>query len=457
MDFSSLFFYLSVCVAVCVKLTTAQIFQYFIVNNKDQTAKVIDTIKLPTCTHLDQKDNVTLRGGIKAGKFLKHGVVKDMKTCIDACCQDETCNVAFMPGNNCYTVNCYSEQLCESIPATPSHLAQGGVQISHIIRGGGKGDDVDEFRKKNGVNRNSLPNGDQCTFSRAAYNQTIAGGKDAGEIIDLGKFTDTYDCASKCCEHENCEVAHVRDGKCYAVDCFTKDLCSSRRSQSINQPAIVVYMNKRNGVRQQHKGKCSEKCKNGLCINNNGTCSCDVGFKGKLCNQLVNIGRCDPSCGIHGSCITNDSCLCEQGWHGYKCDRKVKCKDDCINGLCVDKKSNLCRCDVSWSGYQCNETTNDKVVLASSGEEVLFTDSDVEPELDIKIHDSPSVHETESISALAVAICCGVAAAVLGTAAIVFIAKQMLVKRSISTYEYLNNPVHKNHSPQHRHHRRHHP
>lgn len=63
------------------------VFQYFIVNNKDQTAKVIDTVKLPTCTHLDQKDNVTLRGGIKAGKFTKHGVVKDMKTCIDACCQ----------------------------------------------------------------------------------------------------------------------------------------------------------------------------------------------------------------------------------------------------------------------------------------------------------------------------------------------------------------------------------
>lgn len=60
-----------------------------------------------------------------------------------------------MPGNTCYTVNCYSEALCDAIPATPSHISPGGVQISHIIRGGGKGDDVDEFRKKNGVNRNS--------------------------------------------------------------------------------------------------------------------------------------------------------------------------------------------------------------------------------------------------------------------------------------------------------------
>ena len=56
-------------------------------NNKDQTAKVIDTIKLPTCTHLDQEHNVTLRGGIGAGKFTKHGVVPSMAHCINACCQ----------------------------------------------------------------------------------------------------------------------------------------------------------------------------------------------------------------------------------------------------------------------------------------------------------------------------------------------------------------------------------
>ena len=42
-----------------------QIFQYFLVNSNEGTTKVIDTVKLPTCTHVDQKDNVTLRGGVK--------------------------------------------------------------------------------------------------------------------------------------------------------------------------------------------------------------------------------------------------------------------------------------------------------------------------------------------------------------------------------------------------------
>ena len=63
------------------------VFQYFIVNSNDATTKVIDTVKLPTCTHLDQRKNVTLRGGIASGKFTKHGFVKDLQTCIDACCR----------------------------------------------------------------------------------------------------------------------------------------------------------------------------------------------------------------------------------------------------------------------------------------------------------------------------------------------------------------------------------
>ncbi len=63
------------------------VFQYFIVNSNDATAKVIDTVKLPTCTHIDQRKNVTLRGGITSGKFTKHGIVKDLQTCVDACCR----------------------------------------------------------------------------------------------------------------------------------------------------------------------------------------------------------------------------------------------------------------------------------------------------------------------------------------------------------------------------------
>ena len=97
--------------------------------------------------------------------------------------------------------------------------------------------------------------GSQCTFSRVGYAQTLAGGKHAGEVIDLGPLVDIYDCAEKCCQHDNCEVAHIRDNKCYAVDCFTKDLCQSFPVDNLDPKTnAIVYMNKRSDQRQRNKG-----------------------------------------------------------------------------------------------------------------------------------------------------------------------------------------------------------
>ena len=100
------------------------------------------------------------------------------------------------------------------------------------------------------------PGGSQCTFSRVGYAQTLAGGKNAGEVIDLGPLVDIHDCADKCCQHDNCEVAHIRDNKCYAVDCFTKDLCQSFPVDNLDPNTnAIVYMNKRSEQRQRNKGK----------------------------------------------------------------------------------------------------------------------------------------------------------------------------------------------------------
>ena len=102
---------------------------------------------------MDLKQGVTLRSGIKAGKFTRQGIVRDMQTCIDACCQDPTCDVAFMPGHVCYTVECTSEKTCEAVPATASSAVNGSVKISHIVRGGGKGDDIEKFKKTQGISK----------------------------------------------------------------------------------------------------------------------------------------------------------------------------------------------------------------------------------------------------------------------------------------------------------------
>ena len=67
------------------------------------------------CTNSEIIKNVTLRGGIKAGKFRDRGVMEDFRQCIKICCLSKLCDLAFMLRNNCFTVECKSEELCEAV------------------------------------------------------------------------------------------------------------------------------------------------------------------------------------------------------------------------------------------------------------------------------------------------------------------------------------------------------
>ncbi|XP_048578616.1 adhesive plaque matrix protein 2 isoform X2 [Nematostella vectensis] len=421
-----------------------QIFQYFLVDNKGQNAQVLDTIKLPTCTHLDIRSGVTLRHGIKAGNFTKLGVVRDMQTCVDACCHDQLCDVAFMPGRMCYTVKCFTTKSCESIPAIPSLAANGSVQISHIVRGGGNGDDLESFKKTQGIGKYAVQKDkNQCVPSRIAYNYTLKGGKSAGNVEELGRVESVHECMEKCCDRDTCDVAFYLKDTCYSVECYADELCQSvpiKKSKTFNP--TVVYMNKRNGKRLRHKDFCDPPCVHGMCTSDDN-CMCDRGFEGVDCKNTTKTGFCRFSgCGVHGRCLWNDTCACAPGHYGPVCKYKRTCHPPCHNGACVNNstENRQCQCHVGWEGPYCNISNGATIVSSRTGEQVLFTNMDQEVEKDIKIHDFPPSRQSESISALAVAIGCGVAAAIVGTAAVAFVARRILGKKS-TNYELLREPI----------------
>lgn len=74
-------------------------------------------------------DNVTLKGGKKAGKFNNHGDVKGMEQCQDICCKDKKCNVAFMLDKTCYSVTCKNKDLCQHTKAPPTDF---NPQLSYL-------------------------------------------------------------------------------------------------------------------------------------------------------------------------------------------------------------------------------------------------------------------------------------------------------------------------------------
>ena len=57
---------------------------------------------------------------------------------------------------------------------------------------------------------------------------------------------------------------------------------------------------------------CVLKCVRGRCENRR--CTCDAGWTGYLCDQLM----CDKRCQLHGYC-DNGTCQCKPGWNGKHC------------------------------------------------------------------------------------------------------------------------------------------
>ena len=73
--------------------------------------------------------------------------------------------------------------------------------------------------------------------------------------MDLGPVVDLQSCSQKCCDHISCEVAQVKEGKCLAFACYTKESCQSTPViGNSTQRSTLIYINKRNNIRQNDKG-----------------------------------------------------------------------------------------------------------------------------------------------------------------------------------------------------------
>ena len=82
-----------------------------------------------TCPKMNPLTKVTLKGGLQAGDFTDVGKVKDLPQCYDICCQQPTCDLAFMLGQNCFSVQCKDKKQCGTVPAQPSIF---NPQIAYI-------------------------------------------------------------------------------------------------------------------------------------------------------------------------------------------------------------------------------------------------------------------------------------------------------------------------------------
>ena len=43
-------------------------------------------------------------------------MVDNVEDCIEKCCREKTCEVAFLVDKKCHSVECYGDELCQSVP-----------------------------------------------------------------------------------------------------------------------------------------------------------------------------------------------------------------------------------------------------------------------------------------------------------------------------------------------------
>ncbi|KAJ7382505.1 hypothetical protein OS493_034668 [Desmophyllum pertusum] len=89
------------------------------------------------CDVTDVQHNVNITGGWKAGKFLRIPDIKDMKKCIEACCDYHRCGAAMFIDQFCYNLICFKQRGCQLIGSKEAFMIDKFVAVrknlAHVL------------------------------------------------------------------------------------------------------------------------------------------------------------------------------------------------------------------------------------------------------------------------------------------------------------------------------------
>jgi len=212
------------------------------------------------CQSSDIQQNVTLRGGIKSGHFKDQGTVESMQKCIDLCCSERNCSVAFMLLSRCFSVSCYNETSCNSIPAR-SLIFQ--PQLAYLRRNDTSRSTLNNHfatvaisKTKTSVmvfsssselggteSKKSLARfHDNCRYSNSEIHVTLRGGLNAGSFLDSGVVDNITECVDNCCQATKCDVAFMIVKRCFLVTCYSSSLCQSIPARNSGYFTEIVHI-----------------------------------------------------------------------------------------------------------------------------------------------------------------------------------------------------------------------
>ncbi|CAL1295458.1 unnamed protein product [Larinioides sclopetarius] len=73
----------------------------------------------PACIDFSSTNNIypqsTPYGNLSAGTYKKISDAVTFPDCVQACCEDNKCNIAFLHNTICFTLHCHSYKLCKPL------------------------------------------------------------------------------------------------------------------------------------------------------------------------------------------------------------------------------------------------------------------------------------------------------------------------------------------------------
>ena len=207
-------------------------------------------IPVAGCISSVTEHNVTLRGGLHAGRFTDAGVVNASSVCTKLCCEESSCDVAFHAFNRCFLVHCFDEYLCSF---TPSLLPSFNPTVIHVYRHHTKPTPrpgttlppvnavLEEIEAKSSKGENK-----SCAHSDVYEEVTLRMGYNAGNFTSRGKVNSTDECVMACCEQRGCDLIFMFLNNCYTISCSSSFACEIVPARKSRFKPRIVYLLKNN-------------------------------------------------------------------------------------------------------------------------------------------------------------------------------------------------------------------
>ena len=222
-------------------------------------------------------------GSLEPGSWRLGGKTSNGSKCVELCCLQSGCDLAFQIGEFCYSLACYEDNRGCNPLALPVGLSYLRFKRREKLATKHAGSLEDKLPRKVVSNRTTqsekkkvlgrpiegesagIPSPSAKVFSKMIqstnwYGSEVSGlcgysvwrnmffraGHHAGEFRQARNISSVRTCAENCCNSTSCDVAYIVENICFLVKCRDESSCEPVYLHNFEYSSSLVYITKKN-------------------------------------------------------------------------------------------------------------------------------------------------------------------------------------------------------------------